>query len=198
MQKQCNKCLTTFDLNRFSLSKNNKDGYSHQCKKCKAEFTRNYTKTPKGKISQIFNCQKKSSKDRGHPPPSYTKADLENWLYKHAFTEYFNTWVNSNYSKELSPSVDRLDDSKGYCFNNIRLVYWKDNRDKIYLQRLTCERITKQNRSVNQFTLSGHYVNTYPSISMASRKTGIQRTNINACCTRRASQAGGFTWEHTS
>lgn len=198
MQKTCNKCLITQCLANFSVARSNKDGYSNKCKKCKSKYTQNYTRTLIGKITQIYNCQLSSSKDRKHSKPSYTKKELINWLLKNGFENLFNQWVASDYKKHLSPSVDRLDDFKGYSFDNIRLVTWDKNRDKIYDQRNSCTRITKQNRQVSQFTMEGDFIKSYPSIAFAARETNIQRTNINAVCTGRVPQAGGYFWQHTT
>ena len=35
-------------------------------------------------------------------------------------------------SDSLVPSIDRLDDFKGYSFSNIRLTTWKENREHQY------------------------------------------------------------------
>lgn len=198
MQKTCNKCLIIKCLSEFSVAKSNKDGYSNQCKKCKSELTRNYVKTLNGKITQIYNSQIKASKDRGHPLPTYNKLELTDWLLKNDFENLFNQWVDSNYKKHLAPSVDRLDDLQGYSFDNIRLVTWDVNRDKIYDQRNDCTRITKQNRQVSQFTIEGEFIKSYPSIAFAARETNIQRTNINAVCTGKVHQAGGYFWQHST
>jgi len=46
------------------------------------------------------------------------------------FEELYNNWVKHGYDKWYKPSVDRLNDDKGYSFSNIQLVTWKENSDK--------------------------------------------------------------------
>ena len=47
-----------------------------------------------------------------------------------------------------------------------------------------------------QFDLNNNVINSYQSISEASRKTGINKCNISACCKNRQSTAGGFVWKY--
>jgi hypothetical protein len=194
--KTCKTCKEALPLTEFSRAPSNKDGKSNKCKKCTTEFTRNYSRTATGLASAIRGSQVVSSRKRSHPPPTYTKAELLDWMIKNGLDKLLKQWELSNYSKDLTPSVDRLDDFKGYSLDNIQLVTWAENRDKLYIQRKSCKRITKQNRFVQQFTLDGEFVAEYASISAAARATNIQRTNINACCTGRDWQAGGYKWAH--
>lgn len=87
--------------------------------------------TAKGLSSRIYEKQKHSSKKRGHAPPNYTLAAFRDWLYNHdSFVALYNNWFDSGFKTELIPSVDRLDDEKGYSFDNIRLVTWRENNIK--------------------------------------------------------------------
>lgn len=194
--KQCSRCKSSKPVIEFSKARTTVDGYAGQCKQCKTEYTRNHQRTIAGRASAIRGFQVASSKQRGHSPPAYTKSELMDWLIENGIAALMKPWKESNYSKDLAPSVDRIDDSKGYSFDNIRLVTWAENRDKLYKHRKSCERITKQNRKVLQMTLNDEPIQTFDSISAAARATNIQRTNINACCTGRDHQAGGFHWKH--
>lgn len=51
-------------------------------------------------------------------------------------------------------------------------------------------------RQIFQMTIDGEIINSYPSIAEAARKTGIARTNINACCRGKAQTSGGFKWRY--
>lgn len=77
-------------------------------------------RTKKGLISTVYSAQKRKSKSRGMPSPTYSKDELSDWLYSNPlFHALFNNYVNNGYDSKLRPSVDRLDDNLSYCFENI-------------------------------------------------------------------------------
>ena len=90
-----------------------------------------YKRTIDGLISRIYYSQKGSSKRREHNPPTYSKEQLHVWMTSQVnFNNLYINWVASGYKKDLVPSVDRLDDYKGYSFDNIQLMTWRENLDK--------------------------------------------------------------------
>lgn len=198
MAKRCKRCEELKSLDNFSISRSNKGGYSTTCKPCVVQRNREYWRTATGRISQIYTVQVMSSKQRKHPAPEYTRAQLIEWAYQHGLDKLWSNWYDSQFSKELSPSIDRLDPNHSYTLQNIRLVTWTENNDKAYEDRKTCIHITKQNRQVMQFTLDGIPVKQFGSISAAARETGITRININDVCRKKAhcKTAGGFLWEY--
>lgn len=54
-------------------------------------------------------------------------------------------------------------------------------------------------KSVQQYTLEGKYVQQFNSIKEAERVTGIDNANISACCKHKSHYctAGGFQWKYT-
>lgn len=196
--KKCKRCELTKPYDMFTKSPSNKDGFVTVCKPCKAEQNREYGRTPKGRLSFIFASQRGSSKERGHPEPTYSRKELYEWAYQNGYEDLHTSWADSGFQKDLAPSVDRLDDSRGYSMDNIRLVTWKENNDKMYATRKAGTRITAQNKAVNQLALDGSFIKTYPSVATAGRATGIQRTNINAYCkgNKTSAHVGGFLWEY--
>ena len=198
MVKTCNRCNTEKGLDYFSVSQRNKDGYSCICKSCVAERNKEYWRTPKGRISQIFATQVTNSKQRKHPSPKYTRKTLTDWAYQNGLCVLHRQWKDSGYLKEYVPSVDRIDPTKEYSLDNIRLVTWKENNEKAYEDRKTCRHITKQNRRIRQLDMAGKLISTFDSISSASRLTGITRININDVCRKKAhcKSAGGYIWEY--
>lgn len=198
-KKRCKICKEKKELTEFSIAQGNKDGYNTRCKQCVAEHTKNYYKTLSGLITHIYNSEKQASKDREHPTPAYTKKELKSWLYEQGIKKVFNVWKQSNYQKNLRPSVDRLNSNKPYTLSNIRLVTWEENNNAAYEERKTCKHITKQCKKVNQLDENRKILATFDSISAAGRATGIQKTNINAVCSGRIKhKAGGYFWEYAA
>lgn len=198
MTKKCRRCNESKPLDEFSPSQANTDGHINTCKPCRVIEIREYYQSPKGRIGYIYHGQIRSSQDRKHPNPDYSKKDLLDWALKNSLIILVNLWRNAGFDKNLAPSVDRLDPTMPYSLNNIRLVPWKDNNDKAYEDRKACRHITRQNRRVRQLRLDGAFLAEYGSISNASRTTGITRVNINDVCRGKAhcKTAGGFLWEY--
>lgn len=198
MAKKCKRCEQIKSKDDFSKSQGSKDGYSSLCKACVLLRNIEYWRTAKGRVSQIYAVQVSSSKQRGHPPPVYTRQELTDWAFKNGLDVLHAAWRDSGYEKQLIPSIDRQNPNQGYCLNNIRLVTWAENNEKAYEDRKSCRHITKQNRRVEQLTLTGEHVAFFDSIAHASRVTGITRTNINGMCCNKpfVKSVGGFKWRH--
>ena len=47
---------------------------------------------------------------------------------------------------------------------------------------------------VAQYTKKGELIKIWESQSEASKETGIERSNINACCNGKIKTAGGYRW----
>lgn len=57
------------------------------------------------------------------------------------------------------------------------------------------QRHTMASTVVQQYTLDGILVETYPSIALASLITGIHHSTIGKCLTGTRKTAGGFCWK---
>jgi hypothetical protein len=183
--KKCFKCGITKSLDEFYKHKQMKNGRLNKCKECTKKDTFNndkvfsnktieaYDKTEKGVIRVIYKTQKVNSKRRKHNPPTYTKDELKIWLYKNNFLKLYNEWVYSGFDKNKKPSIDRIDDFKGYSFDNILLTTWGKNKEKqakdflngTGTSGLRCKPILKFNKNMQ---LIAEYV----SYSSAARDVG--------------------------
>lgn len=63
-------------------------------------------------------------------------------------------------------------------------------RSEEFTERLSLARQV----SVEQWTLSGEYIETFPSIKIAKEKTGAN--DISRCCRGKYKQSGGFIWKY--
>lgn len=192
--KQCKDCLKQLPLEAFSKDKYAKDNHTGDCKVCRNIRIAKYFKTEAGLISKIYASQKSNARQRGRPIPTYTKQELTEWLYKNGFKEAFKRWENSNYSRDLIPSVDRLDDKKSYTLCNIRLVTWKENNQR-FKEDIKAGINTSLCKAVVQLQ-DGKEINTFFSIAEASRQTGVNRTGISGCLIGRQKTAKGFQWRY--
>lgn len=196
MTRQCKTCGEVKAIDMFHKNKPSVGGLLRSCKTCINGSTKGYERTREGLITKIYGGQRERSRVRGHPMPSYTLDELKSFTYSQPnFESLYNQWVESGCKKSLIPSFDRLDDYKGYTFDNIRLTTWADNKKRAYEDRKNGIN-TMIARAINQFTLSGELVQEHYSINNAGRITGVDIGNIWKAITGRYKTAGGFTWQY--
>lgn len=47
------------------------------------------------------------------------------------FWNMYEAWVSSKYNRKLTPTVDRIDSSKGYCVENMQWLTHSENSGKV-------------------------------------------------------------------
>ena len=192
--KECSKCKIIKDDSMFGKSKETISGLQSWCKKCKAEARIEKYRTPYGLVSTIYQGQMNRSKKRGHHLPKYSRDELYNWCVEQEnFIELFNKWKESCCDKKKSPSIDRLDDSKGYCFTNIRLVSFQENMNKSHKDSKDGTG-TRETVVVLQYTKKGEFIREFRSVAFASRELNIIQQNIFKVLNGERNSAGGFIW----
>lgn len=101
----------------------------NQYQKYKKAYIREY-RSFKGTVRRIFHDQKKLSKKRGQSV-EYTRQELFSWINKNEeFHRLYGEWVESDYNRLSKPTIDRINSSKGYNFDNIQVLSWRENGKK--------------------------------------------------------------------
>lgn len=144
---------------------------------CDKKYNNNYG-TGKRRMIESRNAHKKWNAER-----EIHMYDL-NGVYVRSFrsvveaARYFNC-SDSN----IRPIIDKRHRSSfGYMFSSIKA-------DKIegYKRNVVI--------AVQQYTLNGVLINTFPTITEAARSTGSNISKISACLKGRRKQTNGFKWE---
>lgn len=193
----CTTCNEIKNLDQFSKGKLWKNGTAGMCKPCSVKATQARQRTVSGLIKKIYHNQKMTTRKMGRPAPQYTEAELLQWALQQGLETLHATWKAADYDKWLSPSIDRKDNTQSYSLDNIRLITWRENLDNQKAQNKTGEYLHTGSKAVDQLSIEGAYLQTFPSISNASRtvighRKGI--SNITNVCNGVWPTAYGFKW----
>ncbi len=181
--KTCIDCGSTFPLTNFVVKPSNKDGYEKRCRKCRSI---KYNKsTPELLCKKIYLSQVTHSISRRHPLPTYSLEELTSWVFsQNTFMELYSNWQNSNYLKDLAPSVDRIDALVPYTLSNLQIMTWTANRAKSFKDKRSNTLLVNQ-RGVAAYKQDGTLYKKYLSMSEAMREfggIGAQSWGISSVC----------------
>jgi hypothetical protein len=151
--KICNKCGEEKEITLFRKCNRCKDGYRGLCKACfnlerkaypsrqlkakrerrkhqaskQPEAIKERKRTSFQKQQTIYGNMSSHQKKRGHGSMPFTLKEFRKWLNNNGWDKLYKTWKESGFEKTQAPSIDRLDNSKGYTFEDMELVTWKEN-----------------------------------------------------------------------
>ena len=177
--KSCRVCNKSEPLARFYANR-------QKCVDCYRHDSEH--SSPKKLVGTIYANQKSTSKQRNHSSPSYTQKELYDWItFQPNFYELWSFWIGSNYQSNLKPSVDRIDETKGYSLNNIVLTTWAKNRAKT--------RLLDKCKPVASFHKDGSLIETYVSLAEASKNVGRCKSDIMKAANGQRKTCAGHMWK---
>ena len=200
--RNCSHCNTTKPLTEFAWinylgkRKDQLDRVTTICNSCRAVQKIKGYQTLEGKLIYLYKHQVKSSKQRGHSNPEYTQQEFINkYVNDPLYTSLFLNWVKHNYDTYLAPSLDRMDEIKGYSFDNIQLMTWGENCAKEHKLHKEGKSLNTDLKPVWQYSLEGHFINYYISQAEAARNVeGVTQQTISKCCLKEIYRAGRYRW----
>lgn len=145
-EKQCNSCKVVKELTCF-IKRKTKSGYGGTCKECKNRkqresrvaignsYTRKYEKSLKGFIMRTYRNMKSRvegvQKGKAHlyfGKFLVNKEDFYLWVEsRDDFFILWGQWLESDYDRKLTPSIDRVDSNLGYDLSNMRWITHSEN-----------------------------------------------------------------------
>jgi hypothetical protein len=180
--KICRKCEKRLPVTEYGSRKQSTDGLKNYCYECRRKEYRSID----GLIKNLYLHQKQSSIRRNHHKPKYTYEELYIWvLSRHNFYILYSNWEKSGYKKDLIPSVDRINDDKGYSFDNIRLMTWEENNK---LGR------TRRSKKFGCFK-NGKLIKIYNSLKDIKKEMNINKSNIIRSA-KTNKRAYGYNWSY--
>lgn len=188
--KVCTSCKKVKEIIDFHKGK-------PKCKACVKSYDRERQRSFEGLPKRMLNNQKHSAKARGHTLPNYTYEELFKWLLANDYTVMYQSWVESNYSRKLTPSCDRQDETKGYTLDNLKLTTAYQNILRHHSERQQgktgCNSIP-----VKAYTKQGDYIGRWDSITIACRQLNLPLTgtsNIMYVLDLPKRSAYGYIWK---
>jgi intein-encoded DNA endonuclease-like protein len=149
-----------------------------------------------------------------------SREDFVSWLTNNSdFITLHKIYEASGYVTYYRPSIDRIDDDKGYIVSNMQLTDWRGNLYKelhgvdlltgAKRKRVPKPKVTKvvsassKSKTVKpevikpviQYTLEGTYVAEHTNPSRAQDATGCHRGNIAKVCNGIGKTVGGYVWK---
>lgn len=150
--KVCKCCGTEKPLEAFSVNRAAKDGLQRHCRECdkkrqraeyqakieeKRAYGRQYNRSKKDNHEWRLNQLLQASRERARAKDREHDICLEDLI--EAYPEDgkcpvygFPLEWGTNNQRESSPSIDRIDSTRGYTKDNIQIISWKANRIKGY------------------------------------------------------------------
>ncbi len=149
-------------------------------------------------INRMFSGVQARQRSKHASELDFTFTEFVLWLGTQSFEELFSNYLLSGESKDLVPSVDRIDDRYGYSFDNMQLLTWSDNRCKRREQEKLA--IVTQNgiwnRLVHQYTIDGIYIATYKTCRIAANTVDGNKDAISACAGGNRRHSAGYQWSY--
>ena len=114
---------------------------------------------------------------------------VENEYFEGAVIDHKDTDRMNNHPSNLR-WVTPLDNSR----NPLTMVHNAEAHKGVFVNH------PKLSKRVEQYTIDGEYITEYPSVSDASRRTGINLGDIASCCRKRehCKTAGGYVWKYAN
>ena len=100
------------------------------------------------------------------------------------YLKLYKEWQKSNYKLSLTPSIDRIDNSKGYTLNNIQMITMGKNA-------------SKDNKTpVNVYNLKGKFIRSYSSMHEVSMDLKVNSGSIYKFLRGEYKKAGKYIFKY--
>ena len=180
--KKCPKCEILKDVTKFSKNKNHRDGLSTWCKLCCKEYQKElYKKYPWKRVFTDIKTRCNNKNYKQHK--DYGKRGIRCLITEE---EIKFLWFRDKAYLMKKPSIDREDNDGNYTLENCKFIEMEVNRIK--------DRFKK----VLQYSLTNHHIRVWKSITDASNKLKINKSNIGQCCLGKRYSAGRYIWRYVN
>jgi len=183
--KTCSKCKNKKPLKDFYKDRDKKDGFASKCKSC---YIKKY-RTRRGYIKNSYNNligRIKYSKFYNGIKCDFTEREFIDFMNRSkSFDHIWKRWVATGYNNKYAPTIDRVDNKKGYSLGNIQIITKCENSKKVF----------KDNPAQNcKPVVCIDLKTTFSSAREASRILGVNYRCVSLACNQKIKTAGGKKW----
>lgn len=169
---------------------------------------KNYNKwrraTRKGRrdywLTKTYGRIKRDMKTKFGLELDFSKQELGDWADARGLACLLKNYMMSGYQKDLNPSVDRIDDFRGYVFDNMQLVTWAENNARgraSEKNKNQCRHMAIRvwSKPVVQVDEKGFHIATFSSVHAIERMLGLDSSLIARAC-RKGVLGKGYYWHY--
>lgn len=127
-----------YEKNKEKCRKQGKEKYHRNRDKCLERSSR-YRKTFRGLLIKCYSSM--ISRTQGKVPKTkhlyeglfvMPKKDFFAWaLNNEQYKKLFENWKNADFDRRLTPSINRIDPTKGYYLDNVEFITTSENCSKV-------------------------------------------------------------------
>jgi hypothetical protein len=177
----CTYCTTYKEKEEFLES--NLEKHFYKCKLCETKYRKERIGDINRIIDNIYGHQ------RSNCEVLYSWEQFSQWLIKKTnFLNLYLFWKSVNYDKNFVPAVLRINSSKPYSLDNLKVTTAK-------FARTLCSK--KREKKVIQLDKQGKKIATFCNAKVASEFINYKFfSNIHLVCKGQKKSAGGFMWKY--
>lgn len=105
--------------------------------------------------------------------------------FNKTFERLYYVWVDSNYRKDMTPTVDRIDHNRGYTLDNMQFLTFYENARKAGLYE-------SPRRKQVYMTMEDGYTLVFPSLTCASNYIGVCLSSLRKAISSRKQKYRGY------
>ena len=165
-----------------------------------SEFPGAYEVSDSGRVRSIARCL-----PNGHEYPGKilaTKAQRNGYLVAHlsyknqSYTRLVHRLVAIAFKENPNgfPQVNHINEDKKD--NRVENLEWCTRSRNCKYGHRNDAMINQRKKAVNQYTIDGAFVKTFPILNVAARETGVNAAHICDVCKGKRASAGGFKWSY--
>lgn len=155
-------------------------------------ITQKYRRTKKGVLTNLYDKMRRRANIKNIDSPNFSLEEFQNRYMSDAkFLRLFEEWEKSKYKKQYKPSIDRINNKKGYLKDNIHFLSWQENRFK-----QTMERRSRKGKVLQ--ILNGKIIKIWSSQREAYKKLKLTQTMLSSALTGKSKTAYGYVWKYMS